>query len=129
MFFLFFLVHGLSVLKYSTIGAFIPRQINTFQIKIWHVWLRVWQNLVCWFITVNKNYSQNFRFFGPSRSKLWVRDSGKFDRNGPTRMGQKFISQLVWDLETSSIYQIKGIWMIYMGKSNRTHLNYKQQLK
>jgi len=53
-----------------------------------------------------KYIPQIFDFFdqhGPNYGPV------NFEQNDPTRFGQMFISQLVWDLETSYLYQIKGI--------------------
>ena len=55
--------------------------------------------------------------------------SPKFHQNTLTRLGQGFVSQLLWDLQGPFLYQMKGIWKIYLYKYSRNFNNNKQITK
>jgi len=43
--------------------------------------------------------------------------STKIDRNATTRTGQTLVSQLLWELQHSILYQMKGILKLYVGNA------------
>ena len=51
--------------------------------------------------------------------------SSNFDLSATTFKGQTVVSQLLWDLQSSSLHQIKGIWKIFMGNHIRMFENNK----
>ena len=84
----------------------IPYQINQFEIKIWHDRLRFGWNSVKLFICMKKKNPPIF-FFSVNHSPN--RGSSKFDLFAPPSKAWTHFSQLLWDLEASSWYQMKGI--------------------
>ena len=108
-------MYGMEINVKKIKGAFHAKSTN-FRIKsdmtifnldeIWWVCSRPWKKIIPKILDFLVKCSPKYR-------------STKFGQNAPTRTGQDLISQLLWDLQSSSLYQMKGNWEIYLNKYSR----------